>query len=135
MLERILVEHEKEPKTDECMDMMDVLLAVYKDENADYKITRNHIKAFFVELFFGGLDIWTNTIQWTMAEIIDNPIINARLREEIDSVVGSSRFIQETDRPNLPYLQAVIKEALRLHPPVAFIPREFQEGFNIGGFF
>ncbi|CAH2070330.1 unnamed protein product [Thlaspi arvense] len=135
MLERILVEHEKKPNTDECMDMMDVLLAVYKDEKAEYKITRNHIKAFFVELFFGGFDTSTNTIQWTMAEIIDNPIINARLREEIDSVVGNSRLIQETDLPNLPYLQAVIKEALRLHPPAAFIPREFQEGCKIGGFF
>nr|QWK52343.1 cytochrome P450 705A22 [Isatis tinctoria] len=56
------------------------------------------------------------------------------LREEIDFVVGNSRLIQETDLPNLPYLQAVIKEALRLHPPTPLIVREFQQGCKIGGF-
>ena len=45
---------------------------------------------------------------WTMAEIINNRKILKRLREEIDSVVGT-RLIQETDLPKLPYLQAIIK--------------------------
>lgn len=84
---------------------------------------------------FGGLDTTVNAIQWTMAEIINNPIIIERLREEIDSVVGKSRLIQETDLPNLPYLQAVIKEALRLHPPAPLVLREIQQGCKIGGFF
>lgn len=48
MLERVLVEHEEEPDKDQGTDMMDVLLAAYGDKNAEYKITRNHIKAFFV---------------------------------------------------------------------------------------
>lgn len=87
------------------------------------------------ELIFGGLDTTVNAIQWTMAEIINNPIIIERLREEIDSVVGKSRLIQETDLPNLPYLQAVIKEALRLHPPAPLVLREIQQGCKIGGFF
>lgn len=51
MLERVLVEHKEEQpdKEDQGTDMMDVLLAAaYEDKNAEYKITRNHIKAFFV---------------------------------------------------------------------------------------
>lgn len=48
LLERILVEHKETPNMDGCADLMDVLLAVSEDENAEYKITRNHIKAFFV---------------------------------------------------------------------------------------
>ncbi|XP_009136238.1 cytochrome P450 705A22 [Brassica rapa] len=135
LIERCLVEHKEKPNKDQCMDMMDVLLAVSEDPNAEYKITRNNIKAFLVELFLGGIDTSVNSIQWTMAEIINNPIIADRLREEIDSVVGKSRLIQETDLPNLPYLQAVIKEALRLHPPVPIIPREFNQGCTVGGFF
>ncbi|KAL0733078.1 hypothetical protein Bca4012_009288 [Brassica carinata] len=135
LMERFLVEHKEKPNRDRCMDMMDVLLAVSEDENAEYKITRNNIKAFLVELFFGGIDTSVNSVQWTMAEIINNPIIAERLREEVDSVVGKSRLIQETDLPNLPYLQAVIKEALRLHPPAPIIPREFNQGCTVGGFF
>ncbi|KAG7577952.1 Cytochrome P450 superfamily [Arabidopsis thaliana x Arabidopsis arenosa] len=48
LLERILVEHKEKPVKDQDTDMMDVLLAAYGDENAEYKITRNHIKAYFV---------------------------------------------------------------------------------------
>ncbi|CAH8355516.1 unnamed protein product [Eruca vesicaria subsp. sativa] len=135
LLERILVERrEKLEENHEDGDMMDVLLAAYRDEEAEYKITRNHIKAFFVELFVGATDTSVQTTQWTMAEIINNHNVLEMLREEIDSVVGKARLIQETDLPNLPYLQAVVKEGLRLHPPGPLIVRTFQERCEIKGF-
>ncbi|KAG5401411.1 hypothetical protein IGI04_016018 [Brassica rapa subsp. trilocularis] len=87
------------------------------------------------ELFVGAGDSSSSTTRWAMAEIINNPKILERLREEIDSVVGKNRLVQETDLTNLPYLQAVVKEALRLHPVGAVVPREFQEGCTIGGFY
>lgn len=87
------------------------------------------------DLFTAGTDTSTNTIQWTMAEIFNNPKILERLREEIDSVIeNNTRLIQETDLPNLPYLQAVVKEGLRLHPPAPLVLRTFQEGCKVGGF-
>ncbi|XP_010467059.1 PREDICTED: cytochrome P450 705A20-like [Camelina sativa] len=136
LLERILVEHkEKLQEGYQGTDMMDVLLAAYGDENAEYKITRNHIKSFFVELFVGGTDTSVQTTQWTMAEIINNSNVLERIREEIDFVVGKTRLIQETDLPNLPYLQAVVKEGLRLHPPGPLLVRTFQERCEIKGFY
>ncbi|CAH8352722.1 unnamed protein product [Eruca vesicaria subsp. sativa] len=134
-LERFLVEHREEPDKDQGTDMMDVLLAAYEDKNAEYTITRNDIKAFFVELLFGAIDTSSTTILWTMAEIINNPNVLEKLRKELDSVVGKTRLIQETDIPNLPYLQAVVKETLRLHPPGPLLPREFQKECEIGGFY
>ncbi|KAF8068471.1 hypothetical protein N665_1149s0008 [Sinapis alba] len=136
LLERILVEHkEKLDTNNQDKDMMDVLLAAYRDEEAEYKMTMNQIKAFFVELFVGATDTSVQTTQWTMAEIISNPNVLERLREEIDSAVGSSRLIQETDLPNLPYLQAVVKEGLRLHPPGPLLVRKFQERCEIKGYY
>ncbi|KAL0719116.1 hypothetical protein Bca4012_068440 [Brassica carinata] len=133
LLEKILVEHkEKLNENHQDKDMMDVLLTACQDE---YKITRNHIKAFFVELFIGGTDTSVQTTQWTMAEIINNHKVLEKLREEIDSVVGRSKLIQETDLPNLPYLQAVVKEGLRLHPPAPLMLRKFQERCEIKGFY
>ncbi|CAH8340831.1 unnamed protein product [Eruca vesicaria subsp. sativa] len=70
-----------------------------------------------------------------MAKIIKNPNVLERLREEIGLVVGLTRLIQETDLPNLPYLQAVVKEALRLHPPSPLYIRKFQERCEIKGFY
>lgn len=87
------------------------------------------------ELFFGAGDSSASTTQWAMAEIISNPNILGRLREEIYSVVGKERLVQETDLPKLPYLQAVINETLRLHPVGAVLPREVQQGCTVGGFY
>ncbi|CAH2045494.1 unnamed protein product [Thlaspi arvense] len=135
MLERIIVKYEEKVNEHHRSEIMDTLLAAYRDQNAECKITRKHIKAIIAELLFGAGDTSSKSTQWAMAEIINNPKILERLREEIDSVVGRTRLVQETDLPKLPYLQAVIKESLRLHPPGALLPREFDQGCKIGGFY
>ncbi|CAN8284110.1 unnamed protein product [Cochlearia groenlandica] len=141
LLERVLANHEKKldehQESDECMDFMlnayrDALL---EDENAKYKISRYHIKAVLVELFFGAGDSSSTTIQWAMAEILNNPKILERLREEINSVVGKTRLVRETDILKLPYLQAIINETLRMHPVGPLLPREFEKGCDVGGFY
>ncbi|KAL0717479.1 hypothetical protein Bca4012_066801 [Brassica carinata] len=136
LLEKTLVEHErKQGKHHHGKDLMDVLLAACGDENAAYKITRNHIKSFCVDLLFAGTTTPAIPIEWILAEIIKSPKTLERLRGELDSVVGTKRLIQETDLPNLPYLQAVVKEGLRLHPPEPIFERFSQEGFKVGGFY
>ncbi|KFK33607.1 hypothetical protein AALP_AA5G035800 [Arabis alpina] len=135
LLERILVEHEEKLEENHDMDMMSLLLEAYRDEKAEYKITRKHIKSLFVEIFTAGTDSTATATQWTMAEIVNNPNVLERLREEIDSVVGKARLIQETDLPNLPFLQAVVKEGLRLHPPAPLLIRRFEESCEIKGFY
>ncbi|KAF8054037.1 hypothetical protein N665_1355s0019 [Sinapis alba] len=137
VLERILEEHEKKKDydDDQDMDLMDVLLETCRDENAEYRITRNHIKSLFVDLVIAGSDTSRHATQWTMAEIINNPKVLERLREEIGSIVGKTRLVQETDLQNLPYLQATVKEGLRLHPPGALFARSSGEGCKIRGFY
>ncbi|XP_010508519.1 PREDICTED: cytochrome P450 705A5-like isoform X1 [Camelina sativa] len=136
LLERILVEHEEKlDMHQQGTDLLDVLLAAYRDENAEHKISRNHIKSFFADLLFASTDTLVQTTQWAMAELINNPNVLERLRGEIDSVVGKIRLVQETDLPNLPYLQAVVKEVLRLHPPGPVFGRFSQEGCRVGGFY
>ncbi|CAG7876964.1 unnamed protein product [Brassica rapa] len=135
VLERILEEHEKKKDDDQDKDLVDVLLETCRDETAEYRITRNHIKSLFVDLVIAGSDTSRHATQWTMAEIINNPKVLERLREEIGSVVGETRLVQETDLQNLPYLQATVKEGLRLHPPGALFARSSREGCKIRGFY
>jgi cytochrome P450 len=56
-------------------------------------------------------------LEWALAEVIHNPEIMNRAREELDKVVGTNRQVHESDFPNLPYLRTIVKETLRLHPP------------------
>ncbi|KAL8521795.1 hypothetical protein ACS0TY_012089 [Phlomoides rotata] len=59
----------------------------------------------------------TSTIEWIMTELLLNPDKLGKLKQELKSVVGEKRLVEESDVAGLPYLQAVIKEVFRYHPP------------------
>ena len=81
-----------------------------------------------------GVDTTAAAIRWAMVELINHPNIFQKLREEIDSVIGNNRLIKESDAPTLPYLQAVVKEILRLHPPGPLLRRLSNKASKINGF-
>ena len=57
-----------------------------------------------------------------------------KAREELDFVIGKTRLVQESDITNLPYLQAIVKETLRFHPPSPIIMRESYEKCTVNGY-
>lgn len=59
--------------------------------------------------------------EWTMAEVLRNPHIQAQAHAELDAVVGSSRPVQESDLPNLKYIKSIVKESFRLHPIIPLL--------------
>lgn len=81
-----------------------------------------------------GTDSTGNGLLWVLAELINNPVVFKKLREEINTVVGVHRLVKETDIPNLPYLQAVVKESLRLHPSLPLILRKSEEDCKVNGY-
>lgn len=85
-------------------------------------------------LFVAGSDSSALTIEWGLAELINHPRVMKKATEEIDRVVGKNRILEESDIPNLPYLQAIVKETLRLHPTAPIIPRTSTEDCIVGGY-
>lgn len=69
-----------------------------------------------------------------MAELINRPEILLKARREIDSMVGTTGLVEEADIANLPYLQAIVKETLRLHPTGPMIVRESSQSCKVGGY-
>lgn len=61
------------------------------------------------------------SIEWTIAELVNHPDTQNKLRSELDSVLGSGVQITEPDVAKLPYLQAVIKETLRLRMAIPLL--------------
>ena len=87
------------------------------------------------DVFTGGSDTSAIAVEWALAELINHPCVMENVAQEIDSVVGKGRLVEETDIPKLPYLQVVVKETLRLHPPGGpFILRESSEDCSIDGY-
>lgn len=68
-------------------------------------------------MVFRGTDTVAILLEWSLARMVLHPDIQERARQEIDTCTGSSRHVRDTDVPNLPYLQSIVKEVLRLHPP------------------
>lgn len=56
-------------------------------------------------------------LEWIMARIVLHQDIQKKVQNEIDTWVGRDRHVEDSDIPNLPYLQAIVKEVLRMHPP------------------
>uniref|UniRef100_A0A803PWD7 Cytochrome P450 n=1 Tax=Cannabis sativa TaxID=3483 RepID=A0A803PWD7_CANSA len=90
------------------------------------------IKEVTKDYFTAGTDTTAITTEWALAELINNPKVLGKARQEIDRVVGKTRLVGESDSPNLPYIQAIIKETLRLHPPLPLLERKCVKQCQIG---
>ncbi|OEL27454.1 Trans-cinnamate 4-monooxygenase [Dichanthelium oligosanthes] len=63
--------------------------------------------------------LWS--IEWGIAELVNHPEIQAKLRDELTSVLGAGVAVTEPDLERLPYLQAVVKETLRLRMAIPLL--------------
>ncbi|CAI9100105.1 OLC1v1037035C1 [Oldenlandia corymbosa var. corymbosa] len=136
MMNQILIDHKEQKKGNRSeKDLLDILLEIAEDESAEFKLTEDNIKAFILDVFTGGSDTSAIAVEWAMAELINHPESLQKAVQEIDLVIGKNRVVEESDIPNLPYLQAVVKETLRVHPPGGpFILRESSEDCTIEGY-
>ena len=82
----------------------------------------------------GGIDTTSNTVEWMMAELLRNPG-KIDKRKELSQAIGKDVTIEESHILKLPFLRAVVKETLRLHPPGPFlVPHKCDEMVTIYGF-
>ncbi|XWS08130.1 hypothetical protein CRYUN_Cryun41cG0053300 [Craigia yunnanensis] len=86
------------------------------------------------EFLNGGTDTTATALEWGIAQLIENPDIQSKLYDEIKSTVGD-RKVDERDVEKMKYLQAVVKELLRKHPPTYFsLTHAATEPATLGGF-
>ncbi|KAM5559623.1 cytochrome P450 76A1 [Rosa sericea] len=107
-------------------DFLDVLLQYDSqgngvDEEAYRFSSPRTINVIVFEMFTAGTDTTTSTLEWAMAELLNNPKTLQKVQTELRSTISSGKKLEERDIENLPYLKAVIKETLRLHPPLPFL--------------
>ncbi|KAA8541056.1 hypothetical protein F0562_025019 [Nyssa sinensis] len=94
-------------------DFVDVLLDLEKEN----RLSDSDMIAVLWEMIFRGTDTVAILLEWILARMVLHPDIQAKAQSEIQSVVGSTRKVSDSDLPQLPYLQAIVKETLRMHPP------------------
>lgn len=67
-----------------------------------------------------------------MAELLHNPSKITNAQQELSDILREDRLMEESDIGQLPYLQAIVKETLRLHPPIPFlVPHKAESNVEI----
>lgn len=82
-----------------------------------------------------GIDTITSTIEFAMAELMNNPQVLTKVQQELNAILSKDNTVEEYHIHKLPYLNAVMKETLRLHPIIPLLlPRSPSKICTIAGY-
>ncbi|GLJ14507.1 hypothetical protein SUGI_0234620 [Cryptomeria japonica] len=125
-MQRIVEKHrENPPEEKEEMDFIDVLILQAEENSEAIPDKDTFIKATAVNIFSACSDTSSLALEWALSLLILHPTIMKMAQEELDSKIGKSRLLEESDMPKLKYLQAIVKETLPLFPPAPLlVPHE-----------
>jgi cytochrome P450 len=112
-------------------DLLSVLLQAQDDEGIG--MTDRQLHDEIMTLFLAGHETTANVLSWTWLLLGQNPHVEERLIEELQRVLGS-RAPTPADLMRLPYTDMVLREAMRLYPPVWIIGRRALAPFRLGDY-
>nr|H2DH19.1 RecName: Full=Cytochrome P450 CYP71D312 [Panax ginseng]AEY75216.1 cytochrome P450 CYP71D312 [Panax ginseng] len=116
-------------------DLVDVLLSVQERGGFEFPVTTDDIYGLILNMLIGGTDTSATALEWTMSELIRNPRVLEKVQAEVRQALKGKTTIHENDIQGLSYLKLVIKETLRLHPPLALLlPRLCRDERQIDGY-
>jgi cytochrome P450 len=116
---------------DERQDILSLLLGGRGE--AGEAFTDREVRDQVMTLMFAGHDTSTSTLSFMMHELARHPDVAERLREEQDRVLGGKPPTVDS-LEEMPYLDMVLDEVLRLYPPAWIGPRRAVRDFEFGGY-
>lgn len=135
----IIDEHKKTFSPDHLRDFIDSYIDEQyrlKEFDDDFGFTDDQLLLLVLDYIFPAPMAIGHTLGFFFAHIVNHPTVQNKIFEEIQYVVGSSRFPNLDDRKNMPYLEATIRETFRLIPlnPLG-LPRRCTEDTYFNGYF
>ncbi|KAM0945572.1 putative costunolide synthase [Dioscorea sansibarensis] len=129
------IERRRQGGSGEVEDFVDLLLALKEEgHDEDFAIADENIKAIIMDMIGAGTDTSYVTLEWAMAELMKNPRTMKKAQDEVRQISNGKPTVSEDDIPQMSYLQAVIKEVLRLHPPPLLLPHESRQKVVLQGY-
>ncbi|KAH0464300.1 hypothetical protein IEQ34_007086 [Dendrobium chrysotoxum] len=116
-------------------DLVDILLRIKRSGEMHLSLTIENVKDFILDLFLTGTDTLSTTLVWAMTELIRHPNVMQNAQLEVRKALNGEIRIEERDIHELPYINQVIKETLRLHPlSPLLVPRLCCETVELVGY-
>jgi cytochrome P450 len=126
MLRTIIAEQREQPGN----DILHLLLQARDEQGAAF--SDDELVDELLVLLWAGHDTVTSLLTWTIYEVLRDPVLLRRMRDEVANVPEE---VAATGKPGaLPLLDRVLREAERLHPPAPGGFRGVVEPFDYGGY-
>ena len=130
LVERVIVERRSAPSSD--ADLLGLLMAA-KDPETGATMGDEQLADEVLTILMAGHETTSNALAWTLYRLSMHPDVMRKVLAEIDLVLGDRTPTAE-DLPRMPYLDAVLKESMRVHPPVWIMDRWAENDDVLGGF-
>ncbi|CAH9087599.1 unnamed protein product [Cuscuta europaea] len=139
LMEGLLQAHKRERagKSKDEEDFMDALISHFdcSKEIGNGFDADTVIRSTCLTLLGAGSDTTVTTLTWALSLVLNNEDVLKKIRDELDMHVGKERLVNDSDINNLTYLQAVVKETLRLYPAgPLLVPHEAQHDCTINNY-
>jgi cytochrome P450 len=125
---------ERRANKDDRGDLLSMLLLAVEEGEGGKGMTDEQARDEAVTMFRGGHDTTAAGLVWIWYMLAKHPEAEARVIQEVDTVM-QGRMPTFADLPQLPFTEMVVKETLRLYPPIwALFGREASADVKLGGF-
>lgn len=122
----------KRQEQGESADLISMLLNSV-DEETNEQMTNEQLFDEAMTIFLAGFETTSTVLTWFWHVLNENPEIEAKLREEIETVLGKETPDIESLK-QLTYSRMVFQETMRMYPPVPLLPRVAVEADNLGDY-
>ncbi|XP_054886247.1 steroid 17-alpha-hydroxylase/17,20 lyase [Poeciliopsis prolifica] len=144
LLQKKYDEHKADYSDNVQRDLLDALLRAKRSaennntadvDTATAGLSDDHLLMTVGDIFGAGVETTTTVLKWAVTYLIHHPDVQRRIQDELDTKIGADRSPRLRDRGSLPYLEATIREVLRIRPVAPlFIPHVALSDTSIGDF-
>jgi sterol 14alpha-demethylase len=104
-------------------DLLDILLSLKAEDGVTARYSPSVITGILISTMFAGHHTSAGTAAWLLVEMLRDPAILARVLAELDALYADGRDVSYQALREMPQLENAVKETLRLHPPLIWLPR------------
>jgi sterol 14alpha-demethylase len=128
LVETIMAARTAKPPPDRAdRDLLDVLMSLDT-------FSADQITGMFISMMFAGHHTSSGTAAWTLIELLRNPRWMTDVAAELDALYSGGAEVSFQALREIPRLEAAIKEALRLHPPLILLLRAATRDLEVQGY-
>ncbi|WP_280425202.1 cytochrome P450 [Nocardia carnea] len=113
-------------------DLLDVLVSVKKEDGTPH-FSASEVTGIFISMMFAGHHTTSGTAAWSVIELLRHPEVLSGVVKELDELYADGQEVSFHALRQIPQLEAVLKETLRLHPPLIILMRVAQGEFEVCG--